>query len=540
MKNIYVNIIFIIAVLMGVFTSCNDVLDLSPIDYYGSESYWENEAHADAYIDGIHKHLRDVAWQHMIVFGELRGGTYISGVTADGSSVFDGAIISQNFDEANTGVSKFGDLYGRITNTNLLIQQLELADYISEDKRNYYFGIAYGLRAFYYFDLYRIYGGVPLRLGVEVIDGELDPVNLYLPRATPTEVVEQIKKDINTSLDYFGDQTDFNPFGHGAKSYWSKAASETLAGLVYLWNAKVSTGNPNDPAYHAAQPEDATIAKQHFMNVLNDYNLSMQSDFSDVFDNQNKGNSEIIFAVRFAEGEATNALGHYTYNIGTGQVNRNAYLEDGTLFDDPLLVAGASPVQRYEYKKDLFLSFDKEDRRRDATFLASYDKDDHDELVLRGTHVRKNIGTINANGLRVWTGDFVFYRLPLIYLSLAEIANMEGNDEDVEYYINLVRQRAYGDAWDEEKYGYKSGDFTQNELAVLNEKNKEFIQEGQRWWDVRRMTLTPGGTHLVFTEEGSIDGSAILNKDQEAHKVLWPLDRALLDNDDALTQTPGY
>src|SRR5690625_2001289 len=85
MKNIYVNIIFIIAVLMGVFTSCNDVLDLSPIDYYGSESYSENEAHADAYIDGIHKHLRDVAWQHMIVFGELRGGTYISGVTADGS-----------------------------------------------------------------------------------------------------------------------------------------------------------------------------------------------------------------------------------------------------------------------------------------------------------------------------------------------------------------------------------------------------------------------------------------------------------------------
>src|SRR5690625_3279411 len=152
----------IIGILVSVMlVSCGDLLDLAPIDYYGSGSYWKNEAHADAYIDGIHKHLRDVAWQHMIVFGELRGGTYISGVTADGSSVFDGAIISQNFDEANTGVSKFGDLYGRITNTNLLIQQLELADYISEDKRNYYFGIAYGLRAFYYFDLYRIYGGVP-------------------------------------------------------------------------------------------------------------------------------------------------------------------------------------------------------------------------------------------------------------------------------------------------------------------------------------------------------------------------------------------
>src|SRR5690625_321644 len=531
----------IIGILVSVMlVSCVDLLDLAPIDYYGSGSYWKNEAHADAYIDGIHKHLRDVAWQHTITFGELRGGTYIDGISADGSSVFNGAIISQNFDEVNTGVSKFGDLFGRITNTNLLIQQLEMADFIPEAKKDYYLGIGHGLRAFYYFDLYRIYGGVPLRLGVEVIDGELDPVNLYLPRATPGEVMTQIKSDVAKSLDYFGTETGFNPFGHGAKSYWNKAASETLAGLVYLWNAKVSTGDPGSADYHAAQPEDAVVAKQHFLNVLNDYDLSMQNRFADVFDGQNKGNSEIIFAVRFAEGEATNALGQYTYNIGTGLVNRNAYLEDGSLFDDPLRVAGASSVQRYEYKKDLFLRFDKEDSRRDATFLGSYDKDENGELVLRGTHVKKNIGIINSNGLRVWSGDFVFYRLPLVYLSLAEIANFEGDNDRVEYYMNLVRARAYGDAWDEAEYGYVAGDFTQNELAILQEKDKEFVQEGQRWWDVRRMTLTKGGTPLVFTAEGSLDGEPILDEQSEWYKVLWPLDKALLDNDDALVQTPGY
>ena len=42
-------------------TSCADKLDLSPIDYYGSGSYWKTEAQATAYIDGIHKHLRDAA-----------------------------------------------------------------------------------------------------------------------------------------------------------------------------------------------------------------------------------------------------------------------------------------------------------------------------------------------------------------------------------------------------------------------------------------------------------------------------------------------
>ncbi len=76
------------------------------------------------------------------------------------------------------------------------------ADYIPEAKKNYYLGMVYGIRAFYYFDLYRIYGGVPLRLGVEVIDGELDPTKLYMPRAKASEVMTQIKSDLQKSLDY--------------------------------------------------------------------------------------------------------------------------------------------------------------------------------------------------------------------------------------------------------------------------------------------------------------------------------------------------
>ena len=38
---------------------------------------------------------------------------------------------------------------------------------------------------FIYFELYRIYGGVPLRLDVEVIDGVLDPNKLYMARDDP-------------------------------------------------------------------------------------------------------------------------------------------------------------------------------------------------------------------------------------------------------------------------------------------------------------------------------------------------------------------
>ena len=137
-------------------------------------------------------------------------------------------------------------------------------------------------------------------------------------------------------------------------------------------------------------------------------------------------------------------------------------------------------------------------------------------------------------------GDFPYFRLSWCYLALAEIANMEGDNAAVVSNINKVRERAYGSEWNVATYGYTAGDFTQNELAILREKDKEFIQEGHRWWDVRRMTLTKGGKALVFCPEGNIDSTNPLLTDAEAYKLLWPLDKTLLSKDPALKQTPGY
>ena len=40
---------------------------------------------------------------------------------------------------------------------------------------------------------------------------------------------------------------------------------------------------------------------------------------------------------------------------------------------------------------------------------------------------------------------------------------------------------------------------------------------------------------------GSLLGDApILNKSTEAHKLLWPIEKTMLDKDPALEQTPGY
>ncbi len=71
----------------------------------------------------------------------------------------------------------------------------------------------------------------------------------------------RLKKDLDTSLQYFGEQSGFDPYGHGNKVYWSKAATECLAGEVYLWNSKVTIGD------NKADISDLSKAKHFLKNV---------------------------------------------------------------------------------------------------------------------------------------------------------------------------------------------------------------------------------------------------------------------------------
>ena len=525
-------------------SSCKeDPLQLGPIDYYGSENYWKTPAHASAYIVGIHKHFRDIYWTHTMTFGELRGGAFKAdaATSSDAMTLQAGVLRLQNLSENSPEVSNFADYFGRITNLNIFLAKVDGIEGMNEEEKNYYKAQVYGLRAFYYFDLFRVYGGVPLRLGIEVVEGERDPQKLYLKRSAPKEVIAQVESDIKQSLDLFGNMTGFSYYGQPAKAFWNKAASEALAAEVALWRAKVSTVGLS------ADPSKMAIAKQHLLSLTTNYGLELMDNFAEIFgamDGNNvvteqKANKEIIVAWRFQEGEATNANGSFLYDFNGGQTKNHLRI-DGTPWNNPFGLTGWAS-QSYQYDDDLFLSYDKEDQRRLATFYPAYKADAPTDLF--STFLNKKSGRFNAQGNRVFDSDYPIYRLAWVYLSLAEIANYEGNNADVEKYINLVRERAYGDNWNLNTYGYKAGNFTANELAILKEKDKEFVQEGQRWWDINRMTINKGGDHLVFRPEANEyqnTGLPILDKATEAYKVLWPVDKKLLDNDKSIKQTPGY
>ena len=549
----------LVAAGMGM-TSCADKLDLSPQDWYGAGNFWTTEAQAIGNISAQMATFRGFNYQNTRLFGELRGGAYVV-AGSDGVVINDIPVIEQNLSQTNYGVANFGGYWKAIADANLFINKVEESDLFSkQETKDYCLGMVYGMRAYYYFIMYRNYGGVPLRLVPDVENGNYDVSTLYKGRAKASEVLAQIKSDIQKSLQYFGSQTtfDFNGSKNNAKYYWSKAATEMLAGEVYLWSAKVAVGD------QAAAPADLATAKTHFQNVVNNYDLSLQPNFEDVFSTSNRRNSELIFALAYSETEASNPLPQqYCYNMLTGGATTGvAYDITGSIFGNPDQYSG--PQARSQYSNAMWFKFDAEDSRRDATFTSSWQ--DAAVTQLRGTFTRKFLGGISkASGYRAFDADQPIYRLALAYLSLAEIANMEDNTADVEKYINMIRERAYGENWDAEKYGFKAGSFVENEVAILHEKDKEFVQEGQRWYDVRRMTTVKNGSetdHFVFCNEGhvaygltiteftkevndkwenakTLEVKPLINK-SDAFRVLWPLSASDLSGDKELTQTPGY
>jgi hypothetical protein len=511
--------------LLFVTPSC-DKLELGPIDYYASGNFWKNAPQVEGYMAGLHTLLRD-DHASLVLLGEFRGGTSRWGTTDINTSIDNSSPIKDNdFTKDKTGIANWNGFYKRILNINLFIRNVENeCDFLTSAERNYYLGQAYGLRAFYYFLLYRTFGGVPVTKDVEVINKHVsESADLFLPRSTPKETLDFIKDDINKSDTYFGNDYTLK----GTRSLWSKAATQVLKGEIYLWSAKVTAGNQSPAA------TDLQTAKDALTPLIGKF--SLQSNFTSVF--SSKGNDEIIFALRFREGEATN-WGNMFVSAAVGTEGTFTDINGTLLTGNNILGLRGTGVLRHQYKFGLFESYDDSDLRKRQTFFDFYRRNILGIISVKGTIMLKYIGVIDATDNRIYTTDIPVYRYADVLLLLAEIENkLAGGDPST--YINQIRQRAYGSNYSASLHGFVDAGFEANELAILRERDKEFVAEGKRWFDVLRMQ-DASGRALVFDARTNYDSSApILNYATEAHKVLWPVDVNTLTSDLLLKQTPGY
>ncbi|WP_417187610.1 RagB/SusD family nutrient uptake outer membrane protein, partial [Bacteroides sp.] len=184
-----------------------------------------------------------------------------------------------------------------------------------------------------------------------------------------------------------------------------------------------------------------------------------------------------------------------------------------------------------EYKTAFIDIYSQDDKRLDATFFQYLF-----EGKTRGACWKKLMGQ-SVSGSRFYDSDIPIFRYADVLLMLAECENGLNNPIDCAKYLNEVRQRAYGDKY--EDYKYEASDFAANEWAILQERDKELVGEGSRWFDLLRLR-DANGKPFVFSPKAHYGSESPILTEAQAYMMLWPVDVQVLNGDPKLTQTPGY
>lgn len=319
--------------------------------------------------------------------------------------------------------SYWANFNNNVYRCNLLLDQIDGANF-AENLKKQYKGEAMFIRALNYFNMYRIWGGVPATKHV-VSAAEA----LKVARYSDEQMFDLIAGDLKEIVDnnYLPETYSSADMGRA-----TSGAAKALLGKVYL-------------TFHKW-----TEAKDILSQLIGKYQLV--SPIAQVFNVDNKNNNEIIFAVHFnkeIEGE-----GHsYWYNLTNASDDTNQ-------------------------TSSLLNTFPTGDTRKDLITYVQVEK----TVRLMNKFYDTKSPTFKTVG-----NDQILLRYADVLLMYAEALNEIQYDASegslALKYLNAVRQRA-GISNLTAKQLPTQEKFRK---GILVERQREFPYEGQRWFDLVRM-----------------------------------------------------
>lgn len=434
--------------------SCKKFLDIDPLFTQDAENFFETPNDYQRALTGAYDLLQS---SFMTVWvGEIASDNSIAG----GESVNDTEglheIEAMAHDAVNNELrSIFRWNYAGVTRANYLLENKNNIDFEGKDK---IIAEATFLRAYYYFELVKYFGDVPL-----VVDKRLGADEVTKIDRTPrSEVFAQIEQD----LIFAAAGLDWND---PVKGRVTKGACLSLLGKAYLYQNKFD---------QAVSTLDQVIDQ-------NQYELI--SEYNDLFKVNNEGHSESVFDVQYsgAEGGGYGCLICLEGNAAPGFQGIRQY--SGPIYGD-----GNSynlPTQ------DLYDAFDATDIRRDATvldidaFIADQpNSSDITYAIGGGGHTGfynnkyiKRQGEIGLPDNDLTSPvNYVVIRYADVLLMAAEAHNRASTPDDskAQDYLNQVRNRV----------NMSPINATGNALteAIWLERRLELSGEGHRFFDLVR------------------------------------------------------
>lgn len=307
-------------------------------DYYGTEQG------VDAAVAAAYSFLR---WgcgnERYDVLTELGTDLFTAGSDGKNKTLFN-AYGTQLNPEDNILSGLWENHYKGISDANIAMDQILQSD-MSESKKLTSLGEMLFIRSFLYFELVQQFGKVPL-----VTEGSFE-IRTDFKRAAIADIYKQIITDLRTAVEYLPEKVDDSQKGK-ATSY---AASHLLA-KVYLTRGSAVT----DVRGQKATDMDSVLYFAE--NVIKNSPYRLQKNFADLWNIDNMGNSEVIFAVQFTSNPIFNDDGN-TFHLYWLPVYDD---EDGMERD----IFYGRPYKRYRpTDKVLFKLYD---RKNDSRFYKSF------------------------------------------------------------------------------------------------------------------------------------------------------------------------
>jgi len=514
--------------LILTFSGCiKDVLDRKPLNMISEADVWVNEDLIKIYLVALYDNMP---------FGFDRNGyQYEAHMTDESSHPYAGQLIVSNY--GDLPLSRNTGMYTWIRRANYFLEKIQTST-ISEAKIKSFTAEVRYIRAYYYFDLVKKYGGMPIIDEVQNFTGE-NLSELQVSRNTEDEVYSFILTELNAAIADLPDSWDAANNNRATKMIAQALKSRAMlyAGTIAKYGTVQLNGLIGIPASKAntyfAESINASQAimgssKYGLYDKLYDPN-TMAGDPAENYRNLflDKGNKEVILQKAYFNPDKRHAWDNYnmpqsfkpgccgnactpilemveSYEYTDGSVGTLNY--DGLEFDNPKdLFLNKDPrfFGSYMYPESPFVG------RNVQIYAGIYDVDGTlykssgtpfppdpsrlqqgrdgpwilGDVGKTGFYIRKYLNTTTIVPENTSDQNYIECRYAEILLNYAEAAVESGtNLPQALAAINLVRNRA----------GIKL--LIDTELTIdriRNERKVELAFEDKRFWDIRRWRIGP-------------------------------------------------
>jgi hypothetical protein len=515
--------------------ACNDdkFLREQPFDFVGPGNFYRNEGDAIAAVNAVYASFINstgdgyygrnftmlVEYPTEAVTSGRLGGT-------NERSLPDNYALTPTHAYLNT---VWNSAYGAINRANAVLDNVPGID-MNETTKQRILGEAKFLRALHYFNLVRMWGGVPLRVHETTAS-----TPLQLERSSAGAVYDQIVTDLTEAIPALP-----SSYPAGERGRVTRGAAKALLGKVYLQRGATDVGSAAD--FASAE----TILRQ----VVDSGGYTLVTNFATLFDvyggTLNENNSEVIFDIQNirVEGLGGRMSSHMAPNTTA-----------------PFL--GASTNGSVGAELNFYQSYATTDARRQGTWLLSWNRG--------GTivnYVENGSNTANApygsqvpfprkylDHLMPGTGaeepNYILLRYADVLLMLAEAINEQsGPTTEAVGFVNQVRRRS--NVLTDLTTSLTAQQFKD---SLFLERRKELVLEGHGHFDsVRNWTWAKARieANLVLGRtSGSGNRYPRPNPDSpcvgtpgvctltDAHK-LFPIPQAVLDLNPLIEPNPPW